>query len=102
MNCYNHAETSAVGICKHCSKALCHECMTDTGVVACRSACKVDRSNATAHRLCGTVFLLSGFVFALRPDGRGSAILLVLMGIAFLLGPLLFFQRAKAINKTGS
>ena len=29
MHCYNHPEKEAVGICKHCHKGLCTECLTD-------------------------------------------------------------------------
>ncbi|MCP4160902.1 MAG: hypothetical protein GY760_12590 [Deltaproteobacteria bacterium] len=31
MKCFNHIETDAVGICKHCSRALCKECCLDLG-----------------------------------------------------------------------
>ena len=38
MRCFNHSEMRAVGLCKHCNKALCHECATDLGFgLACRS-----------------------------------------------------------------
>jgi len=37
MRCFNHAEIRAVGLCKHCNKALCHECANDLGYgLACR------------------------------------------------------------------
>ena len=40
MNCYNHDSASAVGVCKHCGKAICHNCCTDTGAgLACSSTC---------------------------------------------------------------
>lgn len=40
MECFNHASTNAVGICKHCSKALCRECAHDTGNgLACKETC---------------------------------------------------------------
>lgn len=31
MHCYQHPQQSAVGICKHCYKGLCHNCASDTG-----------------------------------------------------------------------
>ena len=31
MNCYYHQSDSAVGLCKHCSKALCPTCAVDVG-----------------------------------------------------------------------
>ena len=37
MRCFNHPEIRAVGLCKHCNKALCHECANDLGFgLACR------------------------------------------------------------------
>lgn len=30
MRCFNH-QTDAIGICKHCQRALCAECCTDLG-----------------------------------------------------------------------
>lgn len=37
MRCFNHSEVRAVGLCKHCNKALCHECANDLGYgLACR------------------------------------------------------------------
>lgn len=41
MKCFNHANTDAVGLCKNCYKALCHDCcvMYDTSL-ACKEACE--------------------------------------------------------------
>jgi hypothetical protein len=30
MNCFNHP-VQAIGVCKHCQRALCKECCTDLG-----------------------------------------------------------------------
>jgi len=36
MDCFNHIDRPAVGICKHCNKGLCPDCSTDTGAgIAC-------------------------------------------------------------------
>jgi hypothetical protein len=41
MRCLNHAETEAVAICKHCTKAVCRQCAHDTGHgIACSALCK--------------------------------------------------------------
>ena len=38
MKCFNHSDLSGVGLCKHCSRALCHECAADSGYgLACRN-----------------------------------------------------------------
>lgn len=31
MQCFNHLEAAAVGMCKHCCKGLCTACATDLG-----------------------------------------------------------------------
>ena len=31
MQCFNHHESAAVGMCKHCCKGLCPACATDLG-----------------------------------------------------------------------
>jgi len=31
MQCFNHEDRSAVGLCKACGKGLCHECVADLG-----------------------------------------------------------------------
>ena len=31
MQCFNHHESAAVGMCKHCCKGLCSACATDLG-----------------------------------------------------------------------
>ena len=31
MQCFNHSDRNAVGLCKVCSKGLCHDCVTDLG-----------------------------------------------------------------------
>ena len=37
MRCFNHSDVQAVGLCKHCNRALCHECANDLGFsLACR------------------------------------------------------------------
>ena len=37
MRCFNHQEIEAVGLCKHCQKALCPACANDLGFgLACR------------------------------------------------------------------
>ncbi|MBI5643854.1 MAG: hypothetical protein HY954_10320 [Deltaproteobacteria bacterium] len=40
MNCYQHRDSPAVGICKNCNKGLCHECAEDAGNgLACKGLC---------------------------------------------------------------
>jgi len=41
MKCFNHANADAVGVCKDCYKALCHNCCVICGTsVACKETCE--------------------------------------------------------------
>lgn len=41
MECFYHPDTSAVGVCKHCQKGLCHECAVDLGfALVCQGSCE--------------------------------------------------------------
>lgn len=42
MNCFNHPDIPAVGICKYCQKGLCKDCAIDSGYGI---ACKYHREN---------------------------------------------------------
>ncbi|MGD8592015.1 MAG: hypothetical protein PVF82_04240 [Gammaproteobacteria bacterium] len=40
MKCYTHHDTEALGVCKACNKAVCTNCVIDTGRgLACSEAC---------------------------------------------------------------
>ena len=40
MYCYQHQEHHAIGLCKHCAKAVCTDCVKDTGHgIACSDSC---------------------------------------------------------------
>ncbi|MBK8187855.1 MAG: hypothetical protein IPK77_11785 [Cellvibrio sp.] len=46
MNCFEHKENSAVGICKACNKAVCSTCAKDTGNgLACSEKCEIEVSH---------------------------------------------------------
>jgi hypothetical protein len=41
MNCFNHRDVAAVGLCKSCGKALCGDCLTELpNGLACKGACE--------------------------------------------------------------
>ncbi len=47
MNCFYHAEKSAIGICKYCNRGLCSECATVIDdVIACKN-----RHESEVHQL---------------------------------------------------
>ncbi len=46
MNCYNHTDSPAHGICSVCRKALCKSCMAeDMASVCCRGECQTKAKN---------------------------------------------------------
>ncbi len=41
MNCYRHADATAVGFCKFCGKGVCHACARDTRAgLSCSEVCE--------------------------------------------------------------
>jgi len=41
MNCFNHRDRSAIGLCKACLKALCGDCLTELpNGLACKDSCE--------------------------------------------------------------
>jgi len=107
MNCFNHSNEPAVGICKHCNKAICHKCTTDTGDgIACTETCVetvhalnslIDRNRHTVSTqqknayispaflgMTGAIFLIFGL------SGVQNAPLPIAMGIGLLFFALLY------------
>ena len=77
MNCFNHREAPAVGLCKSCGKALCGACVTElvNGLV-CKGACET-RVNLINRMLDSNVKIMN----VARHQVRTGGILNVLMGI---------------------
>lgn len=49
MHCYTHHEHQAVGVCKACQKAVCLDCVIDTGRgLACSPACEQEVKDINA------------------------------------------------------
>lgn len=101
MRCFNHPEIQAVGLCKHCNKALCHTCANDLGFgLACRDihepevtalneiverATQVQVVNRSNKYLSPLFFLVLGAAFLgfeMYIGNRGA-------GFGFLFGGLL-------------
>ena len=80
MKCFRHAQSEAVGICKHCSKGVCSECANDTGFgVVCSPGCKdeVIAIRAMIERN------KRAFPIAPKTHAR-NALFLALFGLAFV------------------
>ena len=41
MECFNHRQVLAIGMCRHCNRGLCVECVCEvSGVLSCRGTCE--------------------------------------------------------------
>jgi len=117
MKCFNHSERDAVGTCKGCCKALCHDCAIDLGHgLACKGVheAMVDTynmiisknarvyGNAQRNSLIGPAFYaLMGALFLAYSLAQGDGIfgLLSLLGLAFLaFGAICFFINRKTFG----
>ncbi|MES2800703.1 MAG: hypothetical protein V4638_11850 [Bacteroidota bacterium] len=85
MNCYNHHDQSAIGICKSCHKGICEDCLTDVGNgIACSASCVEDvkalnalvNKNKQAHVVHNAMPLFY-----------------ILVGALFLVGPYMVYKR---------
>ncbi len=45
MNCYNHTDRNAVGICPTCHKGICHECGTKAEIFSCNKTSCIEYMN---------------------------------------------------------
>jgi hypothetical protein len=105
MECFIHAGASAVGICRNCSRGVCHACAVDNGFgVACKNRCETEveeiaglitknvqitQKGGGAVRIQFYVFLLVGLI------GSGVAAYGLMTGDwslaipGFIVGPML-------------
>src|SRR5580658_9442633 len=90
MRCFNHPEVDAVAICKSCSRALCHECVSEVGKSAsCKNRCEADvaalnelvQRGRTAYQKTSSTYLRSGIFVLLL------GLVFFLIGIATSFGP---------------
>lgn len=95
MKCFNHHEADSVGLCKHCGKALCVDCLTDlddglackgkheemvkqiTRLVNTNTRLTKNYSGVIFNLVCGLIFFIYGIVDKMN--------FLMLLGLAFLV-----------------
>lgn len=88
MNCFNHRDVPAIGLCKSCGKALYDACMTElTNGLACKGACE-SRVNMINRMLDANSQVMS----ATRHQLKSSGILSLIIGIGFLVFAVWSFQ----------
>ena len=84
MKCFTHPGADAVAVCRHCGRAVCHDCAADVGVlVACKGRCEED------VRLLDGVLTFNGrTTLAILPIValiRKAAVVLIGLGIGMLI-----------------
>ena len=115
MNCHNHPDRSAVGICKACYKGLCSECATDLGLGL---SCKGDHekyvnninmvieknvkvySEAGKNSFIGpafTIFMGSVFTYQGYVSSGKLALFMLLLGGGFIFFGMLTFVRSRRL-----
>lgn len=119
MNCFYHPEVSAIGVCKHCGRGLCGQCVAvvdDTlackdrheekvravNLLADRSAVQAKRAgagyvrNAVFYGLVGTLFAVFGAV-QLRFLGL-QAVFFMLIGLFLLYAAVANFLESRKLR----
>lgn len=121
MNCYQHHDQAAVGICKICNKAVCPTCATDTGRgLACCDVCAkeveaqnmvIDKSKQIygigSHSKWPASGILMYFFFSLMFTGFGLYPWFIvgepewfslIMGVGFFAFGLLVYFRTRSLR----
>lgn len=117
MNCYNHPEASAIGLCKVCSKGLCPECSVDLDhSLACKnkhegkaeSLDMIISTNTKAYEqapgnslIMPAFFVFMGAVIAgyCWYLGKGFANSSSIMGLGFIFFGVLIWYKNRQIYK---
>ncbi|MBI5933960.1 MAG: hypothetical protein HY867_09655 [Chloroflexi bacterium] len=110
MNCFNHPDVPAVGVCKTCQKGLCIVCAYDLGNgIACknhRDEVEARNSITDVHRVAavfailGCIMMLSGSFMDFSTDEKEQ--ILQLLGIVMAFLGAFFFWLGNKIRKTKS
>jgi hypothetical protein len=81
MNCFNHRDKPAIGLCKSCGKALCADCFHELpNGLSCKGSCE-DRVNMINRLIDKITQTLAARERLLRQYG----LLMVLVGIGFII-----------------
>jgi hypothetical protein len=97
MKCFNHNESDAVGLCKHCNKGICPVCLTDTGDgLACEGKC-ADQVRAVNKLISNNLNATKAFKFGrfLLPG------FFISMGLVMIVSVLGGSRSFKAIDVMG-
>ena len=104
MNCFNHPDVPAVGMCKACQKGLCMECAVDLGHgIACKNHREeVEMLNFFQFYKLAPMFLTTiGLVLSLGGafmDTNGK--ILSVMGLGMIVPSLFFLMLRNILHKS--
>ena len=91
MRCFYHADREAVGVCKSCQRAICHDCVADIGKgIACKGRCEEDArqlvqlTDAAIRHQPANEFIVA----RMRRNRIASAVLYLVLGIGFVVAGL--------------
>ncbi len=116
MNCFVHSPAAAIGICKHCGRGLCRDCVVEVALsLACKGRCETEVAamNELTHRAKSSfqkaassytkmaVFMgLAGLLFtglgALTLNIDKAGFIPLALGLLFLLGAAGLFHSARS------
>jgi hypothetical protein len=117
MHCFYEPHKEAVGLCKHCYRALCSDCLTEEGtVLACKGRCEESvkalnsliaynkRAVTVGYPNSGMVFILIGALFlgwgAFTAIGDfTNALLPLVLGLLILFIGIFNYRRVRKIEK---
>ena len=98
MRCFDHQESEAVAVCKHCGKGLCPDCLIERqGIVSCNGLCE--------RQVAMQLYVLEKSVQAYRGAAWTykalTAICLLLMPAAMLVGVFIALNSRLVATKEG-
>ena len=119
MKCFNHNNNDAIGICKHCQKGICVDCITLVkGSVSCQGACEQEVAaynymmeqgkkvyknlgkqwgpSVVINGIGGTLFLGFGLYNIEQP----SSSLLIGIGTIMLIAGVMSFAQGKRMGES--
>lgn len=104
MNCTNHPETSAQGMCTKCGKVFCEECLVDVGgAYQCKNCLKNPNQNHNSYHE-NNYGTLNGIPYQesdSQPKDTGKMVLWIMLMLFFpFVG--IFAGKAKPFGKTGN
>ncbi len=89
MNCFNHRNIPAIGLCKSCGKGLCADCAAELATgLACKASCKtaVDEHNSQVQDILSKMLELEKHICRTsRNHLKSVGVITLLLGFSLLI-----------------